>query len=571
DTIYNYGANSSISGDAGDDGISNNGSNVSIDGGAGNDGISNNGSNVSIDGGAGNDTIGNDGSNVSIGGGAGDDDIGNDGNDVSIAAGAGNDTIEDVGVNSTVNPGKGNDSVSFHDDYHKNNPRRVGAAYVYANGDGDDTVSGFDSTDTLVIADNYSSAISGMDVIFTVGNGHITLLGGASLSAVNVVSKLSETAPFNIVINTLSSAAFGNDSAANGKKIYGKDYTYKQVKNKNYIVNEGDDVIISLNGSKSGDDYIYNEGSDVTISAGKGDDTVYNTQDNVVFNYASGDGDDVIYGFTKANKIRLGDGTTAYTQKRVLDDIVLEVGKGSITIKDAASLDSIRVTGKKSSASTDNNLIYGTSHGDVYTNTLEGATINALGGSDSIQNDSANVSISGGDGADTIVNDDYGDKNLSNVVINGGAGDDSIDNYGESSTILGGAGNDTIYNRGWRREVANVSINGGAGNDYIDNNNGSQVTIDAGAGDDTISNNSDNVSINAGEGNDSICNDGSNNVTINAGKGDDSIDVKYGSLYDNLIQYASGDGNDIIYNFDSKTTLQITSGTVNKATTDGEN
>ena len=580
DTINNAGLNVSIAAGDGNDSINNTSQefynestkkwvtliphNASIDAGFGNDTVENKGNNVKIFGGADDDSIYNVGNNVTINTDTGDDSIENEGYNVSIVAGAGDDTIENIGINATINPGKGNDSVQLFD-----TESRVGMSYVYKNGDGDDTVSGFGSADTLVIDSDYSTTISGMDIIFTIGKGHITLLGAASLSAVNVVSKISDTKPFNIMINDKNDVAFGNDSDSDGKTIYGSDYTYKQAGNKNYILNNGDDVIISLNSAKSGDDYIFNQGSDVTISAGKGDDSVYNSEDNVIFNYANGDGHDVIYGYAKANRIKLGDGNDTYLQKRVLDDIVLEVGKGSITLKDSASLDSIRVTGKKSAASTDNNLIFGTAKADIYENKAENVTINALGGNDSIRNDEYydngwhqcdNVSINGGAGNDSIEN------NASNVTINGGDGNDYIHTDSESSKVMldGGNGDDTIYNH---RGSDYSSINGGDGNDSIQNY-ADNVLIDGGAGDDTISSGNDST-INGGAGNDYL-HSGEGNNSLSGGKGDDTLSINFWGK--NLLLYANGDGNDIIIgDFGINSTLKITSGTVDKATSDGEN
>ena len=142
----------------------------------------------------------------------------------------------------------------------------------------------------------------------------------------------------------------------------------------------------------------------------------------------------------------------------------------------------------------------------------------------------------------------------SNTIINGTSYDDSIYNYyGDSVSIDAGAGDDSIDNY----YSQNVTINAGADNDYIYNSgSGLNVKIDAGAGNDSIFNIGDNVTINAGAGNDSIFNYGKN-VTINAGAGNDTVFLySYSSL--NVIQYASGDGNDIIYSIKSTDTLQIT-------------
>ena len=57
----------------------------------------------------------------------------------------------------------------------------------YKSGDGFDSISGFNSDDTLkIFGGSYSSQVSGSDIILTVDDGKITLVGAASLSAVNI-------------------------------------------------------------------------------------------------------------------------------------------------------------------------------------------------------------------------------------------------------------------------------------------------------------------------------------------------------------------------------------------------
>ena len=91
------------------------------------------------------------------------------------------------------------------------------------------------------------------------------------------------------------------------------------------------------------------------------------------------------------------------------------------------------------------------------------------------------------------------------------------------------------------------------------------VTIDGGAGNDTIYSIDPYVSLNGGAGDDSIY-AGSiwYNVTVKGGTGNDTISIPRGS--DNVIQYTSGDGNDIIQNYSSNTKIQITSGSYSTLT-----
>ncbi|MBR4641408.1 MAG: hypothetical protein IKO74_01650 [Selenomonadaceae bacterium] len=53
----------------------------------------------------------------------------------------------------------------------------------------------------------------------------------------------------------------------------------------------------------TGHDSIYTSGAFVTINGGTGNDHIENKGKNAVFDYASGDGDDTIYGFDETSKI----------------------------------------------------------------------------------------------------------------------------------------------------------------------------------------------------------------------------------------------------------------------------
>ena len=104
-------------------------------------------------------------------------------------------------------------------------------------------------------------------------------------------------------------------------------------------------------------------------------------------------------------------------------------------------------------------------------------------------------------------------------------------------TIDSGAGDDTILN--YR---SSVTIDGGDGNDSIRNDWGDSVMIDGGAGADLIS-----LYSSAYRGNN----------TISGGTGDDTVYMNSSTTVGNTFQYASGDGNDVVYNLTSYDTIQI--------------
>lgn len=135
---------------------------------------------------------------------------------------------------------------------------------------------------------------------------------------------------------------------------------------------------------------------------------------------------------------------------------------------------------------------------------------------------------------------------------------------GQFSIYNGDEGNDFIYSSN-----NDSTIKGGDGDDTIENT-ANRVTIDGGDGNDSIISSNERVSINGGSGNDYISSKYSQ-ATINADTGDDTISLDNESyIYDNLIQYADGDGNDVVENYHIDDIIQITSGILNGSLISGE-
>ena len=255
-------------------------------------------------------------------------------------------------------------------------------------------------------------------------------------------------------------------------------------------------------------------------------------------------------------------------------------------------------------------LITLTEGNDTYASTLAGATINALGGNDSVKNfDVSDVSISGGAGADDLSNrggnnltltggagndslwnePNDGGKDALKISISGGAGNDSINNFGNKATLSGGAGSDTIinYRTGYRNGTLvfddvgqSAKIFGNDGSDYI-RNDGKKSKVDAGAGNDSIQNNggADYCTLLGGDGDDTINNEmdgtlsGGENVFIDGGSGNDSLrndnsrgTISGGADNDTLANWGDlssldgGAGNDSIYNYQSGDSVTIDAG-----------
>ena len=305
--------------------------------------------------------------------------------------------------------------------------------------------------------------------------------------------------------------------------------------------------------------------------------------------YASGDGNDTIYGFNETDVLSITSGT--YSTQTSGNDVIVKVGESKILLVDAKSK-SLNINEEN-----DTNLITLTDTDDMLRNCLFNVTINAGAGNDSITNFGSNVNINGGAGNDSVEN-----WNGSSVSITGGKGNDSIIlKYGSNITVDGGTGDDSIFS-----EVNNVTLSSGKGNDlvslasagqlikyasgdgkdtvygfnetdtltitggsYSTQTSGNDVIVTVGKGkillvgakgknlnidktttvkritltdtDDNFSNNFAKVTINAGMGNDNITNKG-DGVTIDGGAGNDSLrnEGNYSSIN-------GGKGNDYIW------------------------
>ena len=89
-----------------------------------------------------------------------------------------------------------------------------------------------------------------------------------------------------------------------------------------------------------------NSGS--TLSGGAGNDLIINSGTlNVTFQYKEGDGFDTIEGFDVTSALQIGDGTATYSAQISGDNILVEIGGGSIMISGAASLPSVNIIGSE--------------------------------------------------------------------------------------------------------------------------------------------------------------------------------------------------------------------------------
>ena len=602
----------SVAGSSGDDTINNAGSKVSINAGKGNDYIDNswNAQNATINTGAGNDYIRNDGSNVVINSGVDDDYINNEVASVTINGGEGNDYIKSSQIDVSINGGSGNDTIDNSDFVDNDNVTISGGTgndsiyndsnnilFQYSEGDGNDTITGFNSTSTLSISgDTYSTQVSGYNVIVTVGDEKITLknvystadkinINGKKIKLKRKDIKLSKknkditifrdsislvgSAEDDTIQNygskvTINSGA-GNDFIENGNGIYktngkdsinagdgddtiqnngsnasielgvGNDYIHNTGSNATISSDSGDNIVD--NGWESslvaidlgaGNDSIYNGGNNVTISAGKGNDTITisrnydNEGNNVLVNYSSGDGKDIIEGFKENSTLSISG--SSYSKKTSGSDIIVTVGKGKITLVGAASLDKVNIAGKEDAKNawklSGTTATYGTTSKTLATvngvKSKSGLSVSGKTIKLAASTLSKKVSVSGSYAFE--FNSDY-----KSAKITGSSSADTITTAGANMVITAGKGNDSIVSKG-----KNATITGGAGNDTLTGSSGADVFVYSdGDGNDIITNYAENdkISLKSGaaeistSGNDVIFNIGSGKITLQKAKG----------------------------------------------------
>ncbi len=274
-------------------------------------------------------------------------------------------------VNTTIEGGTGNDSIY-------NSGTKVLFKYKY--GDGDDTITGFGSTDTLSITgSSYTSITSGNNVIIKVGNANSTWLGTKN-GSITLVGAKGKT----LNIKGTQSATSGG---GNGK----------------YISNKNNFTL--LTGTSNADTF-YNYGSNVKMDGDKGNDYMVSFDDGSKVTLIGGAGNDTLKSWSAYSRLDGGDGA---------DQLYAGSG-GHTTILGGAGNDSIINYGNY-------NSILGGSGNDTLDNMYIGnySTLNGGDGNDILRGNSTkdtliggkgNDSLWGGSGADTFIYAKGDDKDV---------------------------------------------------------------------------------------------------------------------------------------------------------------
>ena len=363
DSIWNGADNVTISSGKGNDSILSTNwiDNISISGGYGNDFITSELTGFcTINGNAGNDTIYSNGHDVKIFGDKGNDFITNEESwRVTIKAGEGNDTIWNSSWNrySTINGGIGNDSIRNESD---------DVLFIYKSGDGNDKISGFNETSTLSIGGgSYSTTKSGADIIVTVGDGKISLIGAASLSKVNIKGKKATSTTLTVTDKTKSPVSVGaavktinatsrtkaikitgNSLANTIKGGSGKDTIFGGAGNDSIVGNAGND---RLYGQSGNDKLLGGKGKD-SLWGGAGNDTLWGGDGNDTFIYKAGEGKDMIFDYTSGDMLKIlkSNGKTGSFSKSKFSNGTLSLtisGGGSVIFNDVAKGDKFNING----------------------------------------------------------------------------------------------------------------------------------------------------------------------------------------------------------------------------------
>ncbi|WP_240127038.1 calcium-binding protein [Thermomonas alba] len=553
DTLYGDVGNDTLGGGEGNDQLLGAAGNDSLSGGAGND---------ALYGGTGSDQLyGENGNDRLLGGDGSDNLIAGDGND-TLSGGAGDDYLyggngEDIYL---FGRGDGHDVLNNYG-YQQNAPK---GALVLGSGIATSDIKMWRSgnylclgiigtTDRIDIADYFEADATGAytvkeirfadGTVWSVDYVKATVLtatdGDDDIYGYDTDDVLAGGSSNDHLSgrggNDILNGGLGNDSLDGGK---GNDQLNGEDGSDYLSGGEGDDI---LSGG-AGSDTLFDDDGDDIVDGGADADTLYSYgTGNDTFRFGRGSGADILYNSDAATSrndvIELGDGIA-------VGDISLRRSGETLILSINGTSDSFSVVGffaddGTSSARIDQVLfkdgtvwttamlktmsLQGTAGNDDLTGFDTDDVFSGGAGNDTISGAAGNDQISGGEG-DDVLNGDAGNDTLFGELgadtLNGGDGDDVLSGGDGMDALAGGAGNDTLL--------------GGEGQDFLAGDAGDDF-LDAGAGDDQLV---------GGEGNDQL-------------RGGLGNDVLQGGAGDDRYYFARGDGSDLIWDIDGRTTVYV--------------
>ena len=379
-------------------------------------------------------------------------------------------TIKGNKKNNTIYGGAGNDTLYGGAGTDKLTGGKGRNTFVYANGDGKDTITDYTAgQDTLKISGGSigktALANSNKDLVFTVGSGTVTLTGAAAKAISLKDSRGSYTA--------------SNTEITLGSDFSGTMDATKYLSSVKTIDGSAAGKAVNITGN--GQANVIKAGkAGGTINGGAGNDTLYGgTGDDKLY---GGAGDDTLYGGTGNDTINAGTGTnTLYFAKGDGTDIVIS-GGGSDTLVFSSETNKNNVTASYSGNNLNITYTGGTvilkdykngSHSVKYFKV--GSTSNwpwtiasilpapepeylKVGGYSIIQGTDAADNLTGTTGKDKL----FGGKG--NDTLNGGNGDDYLYGGAGDDSITGGAGSDWLFGGSGANKFF---FSAGDGEDYI--------------------------------------------------------------------------------------------------------
>jgi len=309
-----------------------------------------------------------------------------------IAGTAGSDTLQGGFNHDTISGGAGNDTLRGN----------AGAdVYIYAGGDGADTILDFNPTqgDRLVLNNVGVTAFANLQITQIAGGYVIAFGGGDRLTLMTDAVPVAEWFAFN----------GGGGTGGSTKPSAGDDEITGRARSEMIDALGGADLVQGLGGN----DTLKGGAGDDSVEGGIGNDALYG---QIGDDYAEGgDGADRIYG---------GDG---------LD--ILYGGAGNDQLRGEEGDDMLY-------GENGNDLARGGGGYDL----LEGGAGNdklyGEAGDDLVRGGEGNDIAQGGDGADRVEGENGDDR------IFGGKGNDTVEGWFGNDQIWGGAGNDVVVGGG---------------------------------------------------------------------------------------------------------------------------
>ena len=282
--------------------------------------------------------------------------IGSEEDDV-IDGGAGKDTLLGGDGNDSLNGGKGNDVLiggAGNDTY-------TGGAgadiFVYSKGEGKDVITDYDEDDKVSIASGSESdfdvTTSGNDVVLTFNkNNKITVKDAATKDFTYIVDgeekilKVDDPIEYNTkgTAATLTSSYSDEEFKFSASKYPNKLVTLNAASvahdlsiTGNSLANRiiGTDENDTIDGGKGKDTIYGGDGNDI-IYGGEGNDLLFGGAGEDTFVFKSGEGNDIISDYKAEDIISISSGSVTYAGIKG-DDLIYRIGKGTLTLKGAAS------------------------------------------------------------------------------------------------------------------------------------------------------------------------------------------------------------------------------------------